>query len=242
MNKSFINLNLLFLILLIIPLTFLTGCNSKKNNKTEAKVTSDSSILDPKKLYYAFGMLVGTDLKTTGLKASDINDKDLLKGLKDALGDGKTEMDLETAKNLVQQEFMKLQEVADKARSEKENKFMEENAKKSNVKKTQSGLQYEVIKEGKGPKPTMKDKVKVHYHGTLTDGTVFDSSVDRKEPIDLPLNGVIQGWQEGLQLMTVGSKYKFVIPSKLGYGNQAAGTIPANSVLVFEVELLEILK
>ena len=107
---------------------------------------------------------------------------------------------------------------------------------------TESGLQDEVIKEGKGPKPTADSKVKVHYHGTLIDGTVFDSSVDRGEPIEFSLNQVIKGWTEGVQLMPVGSKYKFYIPQDLGYGSRAAGQIPPYSTLIFEVELLGIVK
>ncbi len=225
-----------------LSLALFSGCDAKKNEKTEAKATPDSSGLDPKKLYYAFGLLIGSDLKKQGISAKDLNDKDLLKGLKDAMGDSKPEMDLVAAKNLVQQEFMKLFEAENAKRVKNEQKFLEESEKKSGVKKTKSGLLYEVIKEGKGPKPTLKDKIKVHYHGTLSDGKVFDSSVDRKEPIDLELNGVIKGWQEGLQMMSVGSKCKLIIPAELGYGSQPAGEIPPNSVLVFEVELLEILK
>ena len=122
-------------------------------------------------------------------------------------------------------------------------KFLEENKLREGVITTASGLQYEVLVKGKGKKtPTATDKVKVHYHGTLTNGVVFDSSVDRNEPITFGLTQVIPGWTEGLQLMTVGSKYKFYIPSHLGYGSQQAGSIPPYSVLIFEVELLGIEK
>ncbi len=127
-----------------------------------------------------------------------------------------------------------------KANLEKGKKFLEENAKKKGVTVTKSGLQYEVITEGKGPKPKASDMVKVHYTGTLINGTKFDSSVDRKEPAEFPLDHVIPGWTEGVQLMNVGSKYKFYLPSELAYGEQGGGSIPANSVLVFEVELLSI--
>ena len=121
-------------------------------------------------------------------------------------------------------------------------RFLEENKLRPEVTTTESGLQYEVLKAGKGKKPQATDKVKVHYHGTLIDGTVFDSSVERGEPIEFSLNGVIAGWTEGLQLMPVGSKYKFYIPQQLGYGSHAAGSIPPYSTLIFEVELLDIVK
>ena len=107
---------------------------------------------------------------------------------------------------------------------------------------TDSGLQYEIIKMGTGDKPMSTDKVEVHYHGTLEDGTVFDSSVDRGETVTFPLNRVIKGWTEGLQLMPVGSKFKFIIPPNLGYGSRPIGAIPANSTLIFEVELFNVEK
>ena len=121
-------------------------------------------------------------------------------------------------------------------------KFLTENALKEGVKVTESGLQYEVLKMGRGKKPSATDKVKVHYHGTLIDGTVFDSSVERGEPTSFGLNQVIKGWTEGLQLMPVGSKFRFYIPQELGYGAQQAGSIPPYSTLIFEVELLGIEK
>jgi FKBP-type peptidyl-prolyl cis-trans isomerase len=120
--------------------------------------------------------------------------------------------------------------------------FLVANKEREGVKVTDSGLQYEVIKMGKGKKPAATDRVKVHYHGTLIDGTVFDSSVERGEPIVFGLNQVIPGWTEGVQLMPVGSKFKFYIPQELGYGAQSAGTIPPYSTLIFEVELLGIEK
>jgi len=118
--------------------------------------------------------------------------------------------------------------------------FLEENGKKENVIKTESGLQYEVVTLGDGPMPTEASTVSVHYEGTLLDGTIFDSSYDSGEPVSFPLNGVIPGWTEGLQLMPVGSTYKFYIPSNLAYGSRATGPIPANSTLIFKVELLEV--
>ena len=121
--------------------------------------------------------------------------------------------------------------------------FLEENSKKAGVVTLPSGMQYIVVKEGTGAKPTLTDKVKCHYHGTLIDGKVFDSSVDRGQPIDFPVNGVIKGWTEALQLMPVGSKWKLFIPSDLAYGdNQAGPSILPGSTLIFDVELIEIVK
>lgn len=120
-------------------------------------------------------------------------------------------------------------------------KFLDENGKRPGVVVLASGLQYEIITEGTGPKPTAKDKVTCHYHGTLIDGTVFDSSVSRGQPATFPLNMVIKGWTEGLQLMTVGSKWKFFIPPQLAYGDRQVSTqIGPNSTLIFDVELLGI--
>jgi len=130
----------------------------------------------------------------------------------------------------------------DKENLEKGAAFLAGNAKKEGVKTTASGLQYEVIKAGDGPKPKATDEVKVHYHGTLIDGKVFDSSVDRGEPTEFPLNRVIPGWTEGVQLMPKGAKYRFFIPYDLAYGERGAGAdIKPYSALIFEVELLDIL-
>ncbi|MBL4745929.1 MAG: FKBP-type peptidyl-prolyl cis-trans isomerase, partial [Flavobacteriaceae bacterium] len=118
--------------------------------------------------------------------------------------------------------------------------YLADNEKKSGVTVTNSGLQYEVINEGSGDIPTLTSKVKTHYHGTLIDGTVFDSSVDRGEAISFKLSQVIKGWTEGVQLMVVGDKYRFYIPSSLAYGKRSAGAIPPGSLLIFEVELLAI--
>ena len=140
-----------------------------------------------------------------------------------------------------------IMEAKSKARNakaiEKGEQFLAENAKREGVFTTESGLQYEVVTMGEGEKPTAESTVKVHYHGTLIDGTVFDSSVDRGEPIEFPLNGVIKGWTEGVQLMPVGSKFKFYIPYQLAYGERGAGElIGPCETLIFEVELLEIVK
>lgn len=154
--------------------------------------------------------------------------------------------------SLIQDFFMPYQQKLQAARDEKVKSaseanlaeaklFFEENATKSGVVTLPSGLQYEVIQEGTGANPTLQDQVKTHYHGTILDGTVFDSSVDRGEPATFPLGGVIKGWQEGIQLMREGAKYKFYIPSELAYGERGAGEIIGpGAALIFEVELLEI--
>lgn len=156
----------------------------------------------------------------------------------------------EQEKNTVMQEWQmemeaKKQKIAmeqsSKQRKEGET-FLQNNRKNENVVETPSGLQYTVITEGRGEKPKASDKVRVHYHGTLLNGSVFDSSVQRGESIVFPLNQVIAGWTEGVQLMSVGSKYRFFIPADLAYGNQPVGSIPAGSTLIFEVELLGIEK
>jgi len=130
----------------------------------------------------------------------------------------------------------------DKQNIEIQNETVNNKAQEGEIMTTESGLQYEIIKMGTGDKPNATDKVEVHYHGTLIDGTVFDSSVERGETIKLGLNQVIKGWTEGLQLMPTGSKFKFTIPPELGYGNRSMGKIPANSTLIFEVELFSIEK
>jgi FKBP-type peptidyl-prolyl cis-trans isomerase len=135
---------------------------------------------------------------------------------------------------------MAKQDEEGKANIEKGKKYLDENKAKPGVKTTDSGLQYEVLTEGKGKAPKATDIVQVHYKGTLIDGTEFDSSYKRGEPAEFPLNGVIKGWTEGLQLMKVGGKNRFVIPSDLAYGPSGNSSIPGNSVLVFEVELLKV--
>jgi len=150
-----------------------------------------------------------------------------------------TQLTSEATGEYIQQAIAELKYGANRAAGEK---FLEENKLREGVVVTESGLQYEVLTLGKGKKPAATDRVKVHYHGTLIDGTVFDSSVERGEPIVFGLNQVIAGWTEGVQLMPVGSKFRFYIPQELGYGAREAGSIPAYSTLIFEVELLGIEK
>jgi len=189
---------------------------------------------------YAIGMLDGNFFKQQGL--TQVNSALLGKGFQDILK-GNTILTPEQADGVIRRQLqalsrVKIQPVIDEGR-----KFLAENAKKPGVKQTASGLQYEVITEGTGEQPKDTNTVKVHYDGFLLNGTKFDSSRDRGEPATFPLNAVIRGWTEGVQLMKTGSRYKFWIPFELGYGEQGAGEkIPGGSVLMFDVELLEIVK
>lgn len=150
---------------------------------------------------------------------------------------------IESAEQAVNQEALAAEKEAGRVNREKGEAYLIENAKKKNIQVTASGLQYEVLKKGKGQKPTASSTVKVHYTGTNIDGQIFDSSVERKEPISFPLNAVIPGWTEGVQLMNVGAKYRFYIPQELAYGpGSPTELIPPYSVLIFEVELLDIEK
>jgi len=189
---------------------------------------------------YSAGVVVANDLISQGLDDLDLN------AFFEAITDVYTGKDLKISKAEAQKQFSVLLKESQlkkhQANRTAGEKFLLENGARKEVSTTITGLQYQVLEASDNPrKPTLNDKVKVHYHGTLTDGTVFDSSMDRGEPISFPLNGVISGWQEGLQLMTVGSKFRFFIPYNLAYGERAAGpTIQPYSALIFDVSLLAI--
>lgn len=262
--------SLLKLSLIAASISLITACGEKSaetkseqtasktsETSTEVAVTSDkevalagvpSSELD--KQSYSLGVSFGAYLK----RAMDENQKVdivlntdmVLSGVNDAIS-GKEKLpkkDIEAAmKALDQMTRTKHQELAEKQKAQAlkdGTDFLAANAKKDGVKVTESGLQYKVITEGTGDIPGPKDRVKVHYRGTLMDGTEFDSSYVRDKPAVFGVNQVIKGWTEGLQLMKVGSKYSFVIPSNLAYGERATGKITANSTLLFDVELLSI--
>ena len=193
------------------------------------------------KISYALGLSMGQNLMGSGVEK--LNYQDLARGIEDVLTHQQPQISSQEAQQVLGQFFQELeQKVAGAAKADGE-KFLAENAKREGVKTTPSGLQYEVLEATIGQKPKATDKVKVHYEGTLIDGTVFDSSYRRGEPISFPLNGVIAGWTEGLQLMAIGSKYKFFIPYQLAYGERGAGAqIPPYAALIFTVELLGIEK
>lgn len=195
---------------------------------------------------YAIGILVGNNNKQQIENApggGDINVEAMVAAFSVAALEQEGEMTVEEADQIIRSYFEQAGEKESQKNLEEGNAFLEENKSREGVNTTASGLQYEVINEGTGAKPTAEDRVRVHYHGTLIDGTVFDSSVDRGEPTVFGVGQVIPGWTEALQLMPVGSKWKVYIPSDLGYGERGAGgDIGPNSTLIFEVELLEIVE
>jgi len=225
-----------FITAVLAALTF-TGCNRNSgSSEGEVNFNDDAS--------YALGLNIGSGLKD-GLAADGVspNINELLKGMKDGLTGKTPRFDLMEARSIIESTFDSVMEEKGSKVREEGNAYLAENARKPGVSITSSGLQYEVLVEGTGPRPTAENVVKVHYEGRLIDGTLFDNSYEYQEPVVFPLNGVIPGWTEGLQLMTVGSKYKFYIPSELGYGVYGAGaSIPPNAVLIFTVELLEIVE
>ena len=188
---------------------------------------------------YALGLSIGQNFKASGIKA--ITSEDFIAGLQDALAEREPQMTTERAREVINQLFMRLQQEESELNAAAGKEYQEIMRHKSGVVTLPSGLQYEIIKEGSGAKPKATDKVRVHYHGTLINGIVFDSSVERGEPAEFPLNAVIPGWTEILQLMPVSSKWRVVIPSELAYGSRGAGdVIRPNMTLIFEIELLDI--
>jgi FKBP-type peptidyl-prolyl cis-trans isomerase len=217
------------------------SCAQKKapEGVTQAQVDS---------LSYAIGVMMGTNFKESELEYLDMST--FVKAVNDVFNDKTLRFDMNEANKVIQSHFMKMREEQQRKREEAKvknieegKKFLEENKTKEGVVALPSGLQYKIIKEGAGIKPTEKDTVKVHYRGTLLDGTEFDSSYERGEPATFPLNGVIKGWTEGLQQIGEGTKVEFYIPDSLAYGERGSGQkITPNATLVFEVELLEVKK
>lgn len=187
---------------------------------------------------YAVGVVMAS---FASRQVEDLDDHALTQGMKDMYGGGATLLAEDQIQVVVQDYFQKQQEIKTAANRTEGQAFLAENASREGVTVTASGLQYEVLRDGDGPRPSADSTVKVHYRGTLLDGTQFDSSYDRGEPISFSLKGVIAGWTEGVQLMPVGSKYRLFIPDNLAYGERGAGNmIGPNATLIFDVELLEI--
>lgn len=199
------------------------------------------------KLSYALGLGIGSQLSQMG--ANGLNIDDFAQAIKDVINGSELKISQQESQQIVQEFFQQQEEKQRAAAAEmgkvakaEGEKYLAENAKKEGVVVLPSGLQYQVLQEGTGKKPKATDQVKCHYEGMLVDGTMFDSSVQRGEPATFPLNGVIAGWTEGLQLMAEGAKYRFFIPYNLGYGEHGAGaSIPPFATLVFDVELIEVI-
>ena len=191
------------------------------------------------KVSYSLGVSVANSVKAQGLE--NVDAQAIGQAFADVFEGKKLAISEEEANVILQEHFQKLSNKALETNSEAGKAFLAENAKRDKVTTTASGLQYEVLVEGEGYSPKPTDEVTVHYHGTLIDGSVFDSSVERGQPATFPVNGVIAGWVEALQLMKPGAKYKLFIPSDLAYGERGAGQmIGPNSTLIFEVELISV--
>jgi len=188
---------------------------------------------------YSLGVNIGENIKN---QFPDVDLKNFESGIRDVLSEKKEpKIEGADAQKIIKKYFIKAQDKATKQRTKEGEKFLAENAKRKEVIVLESGLQYEILKNGNGPKPSLNDQVTTHYHGTLIDGTVFDSSVERGQPATFPVSGVIKGWTEALQLMEVGSKWKLFIPYNLAYGEKGAGAqIGPYTTLIFEVELIKI--
>ena len=192
------------------------------------------------KLSYAIGLNIANNLKSSGF--ANLSVEDFAEAVKTVYNGESAKMTDTEARTVIQDYFEKAEKEKLTNNLEEGNKFLAENGKREGVVTLPSGLQYEIITEGTGKKPSATDTVSCHYHGTLIDGTVFDSSVMRNQPAEFPVNGVIKGWVEALQLMREGAKWKLFIPANLAYGERGAGqSIEPNSTLIFEVELLKVL-
>jgi FKBP-type peptidyl-prolyl cis-trans isomerase FkpA len=233
---------------MLMATVVLFACNAGgKSDKKAAETSSEGAdsgavqreAADPD-TSYAFGMVLGRDLRQTGLT---FDYDELLKGFKDAV-EGEPRFAVDEAISRIQLAYTEAMERQAELNKQKEAEFLAENGSKQGIATTASGLQYEVIAQGAGPRPGETDTVEVNYEGTFLDGTVFDSSYERGESTQFPLNRVIPGWSEGIQLMSIGSTYRLFIPAELAYGEQGAGNgaIPPNSTLIFKVELLSILE
>ena len=229
----------LSLLLILAVAISITTWSCKSQNKVEDKKIDLTSKVDSAS--YAIGMQIGQNFAQQGLDTV-MNIDLIIAGLKDQIAK-EAKLDINQTDQIVNDFFMEQQKAASAGKLKEGEDFLKENGKREGVVTTASGLQYEVITMGTGPKPTISSTVKTHYRGTLLNGTEFDSSYKRNEPISFPLNGVIKGWTEGLQLMPVGSKFKFYIPYNLAYGERGAGQlIGPYETLIFEVELISIEK
>jgi len=226
--------NTFIIISAVITVAFFLGCKGSSGSfQDKTNFDKDSS--------YALGLNIGSGLRDGLMNDSISPDFDeFMKGMRDGMLGKDPRFPLEEARDKIETAFNALSQEKNEENKQKGIDFLAENAKRPGVIITPSGLQYEVLVEGNGPKPTEDSIVKVHYEGRLVDGTLFDDTYERQQPAIFPLNEVIPGWTEGLQLMNVGSKYKLYIPSEIGYGSMSYRPIPAYSALIFTIELVDI--
>ena len=238
------------LFLLLSALLLVNGLEAQNNNsqkpepvakgktvKASTSLKNDFKNMDS--LSYSLGVLLAQNIKNFGFEHLDAND--IAKGINDVLANRPTGVSVEQANTIVSNEIALINEKKSGPMIEEGKKFLAENAKKPGIKTTASGLQYEVISSGTGATPKLTDQVTTHYRGTLINGKQFDSSYDRGEPATFPVNGVIKGWTEALQLMKEGDKWRLYIPYNLAYGERGAGQdIPPYSALIFDIELLKV--
>lgn len=219
---------------IFLPLALLLIINLIHNSMNAQKLKNEIDSVS-----YSLGVNIGENIKA---QFPNLDLKNFEVGIEDVLNDKKQpKVEGADAQKIIQDYFTKVQAKANEEKIEAGKKFLEENSKRDEVITLESGLQYEVLKAGEGAKPTPNDQVTTHYHGTLIDGTVFDSSVERGEPATFPVSGVIKGWTEALQLMSVGAKWRLYVPSDLAYGERGAGAqIGPHTTLIFDVELLKI--
>jgi FKBP-type peptidyl-prolyl cis-trans isomerase FklB len=220
--------------LLVTSILVLLGCGGQEMSTKEVQLNNEIDSVS-----YSLGVNIAQNIKSQGM--DEVNVNALANAFNDVLNDQSLKIDETTSSMVINSYFQNLQTARSEESREAGIAFLEENKNREEITTTESGLQYEILEEGSGPIPKEDDTVVVHYHGTTIDGTVFDSSVERGEPVNFPVNGVIVGWQEALQLMPVGSKWKIYIPSELAYGERGAGRdIGPNETLIFEVELISI--
>ena len=223
---------------IIILITVIVITNACKNNKNDANTQLNlNSEIDS--VSYALGVNIGESIQQ--MQLNDLDFEMVKNGMTDAIDPEKLALiDGQNAQSILQNYFTKQQAKAGEGSIQEGQKFLTENSQREGVVSLESGLQYEIITSSEGAKPTLNDQVTTHYHGTLLDGTVFDSSVERGQPASFGVTQVIKGWTEALQLMSVGSKWKLYIPYDLAYGERGSGPIPAYATLIFEIELISI--
>lgn len=222
---------------LVVSFAGFSAAKKKKDKEVETKKMELKTELDS--LSYSLGISIANNLKSQGVDS--VNAEAMAEAMKHVYGGNDTIIDVNKANEIINTYFQGAVERKAAAAKKEGADFLAANSKKDGVVTLPSGLQYKILKEGTGEKPTAEDKVTTHYHGTLIDGTVFDSSVDRGQPASFPVGGVIKGWQEALQLMPVGSKWTLYVPYDLAYGDRGAGQqIGPYSALIFEVELISI--